>query len=99
RSMSWGDFVAATTASVRTTAMVLMIIGCAAAFGWLLAYLRVPAALVAFLRSVSDNKLVILLLINIVLLILGTFMDMAPRIIITTPIFLPVVMAYGVDPV
>ncbi|MDX8492717.1 TRAP transporter large permease [Mesorhizobium sp. VK22B] len=99
RSMSWSDFVAATTAAVRTTAMVLMIIGCAAAFGWLLAYLRVPAALVAFLQEISSDKLVILLLINVVLLILGTFMDMSPLIIITTPIFLPVVMAYGVDPV
>src|SRR5207248_3105121 len=55
--------------------------------------------LVAFLQAISSDKLVILLLINVVLLILGTFMDMSPLIIITTPIFLPVVMAYGVDPV
>ncbi|RBO52625.1 TRAP transporter large permease [Rhodovulum sp. BSW8] len=99
RSLSFADFVEATKAAVRTTAMVLMVIGCAAAFGWLLAFLRVPAQLVAVLADLSDNPLVILLLINVVLLILGTFMDMSPLIVITTPIFLPVAQAFGVDPV
>jgi len=51
------------------------------------------------MKLVSDNPIVILLLLNVVLLILGTFMDMSPLIVITTPIFLPVVQAYGVDPV
>ncbi len=99
RTMTWLDFVEATKAAVRTTAMVLMVIGCAASFGWLLAYLRVPAELVGALQGMSDNPIVILLLINVVLLILGTFMDMSPLIVITTPIFLPVAQAFGVDPV
>jgi tripartite ATP-independent transporter DctM subunit len=99
RSMGWQDFVAATMGAVRTTAMVLMVIGCAATFGWLMAYLRVPAALIAFMQTVSDNPIIVLLLINVLLLLLGTFMDMSPLIIITTPIFLPVALAYGVDPV
>ncbi|UJQ95528.1 TRAP transporter large permease [Mariluticola halotolerans] len=99
RGLKWNDFVAATHGAVRTTAMVLLIVGAAAAFGWLLAYLQVPAALVAFLKTVSDNPIAILLMINVTLLVLGTFMDMSPLIIITTPIFLPVVTAYGVDPV
>ena len=99
RTMTWPAFVAATFAAVRTTAMVLMVIGCAAAFGWLLALLKVPAEMVALMKSVSDNPIVILLLINVVLLVLGTFMDMSPLIVITTPIFLPVAAAYGVDPV
>ena len=99
RTLSWSDFVEATFAAVRTTAMVLMVIGCAASFGWLLAYLRVPASMVALLQGVSDNPIVILLLLNVVLLILGTFMDMSPLIVITTPIFLPVATAFGVDPV
>ncbi|MCB1341684.1 MAG: TRAP transporter large permease, partial [Pseudooceanicola sp.] len=86
RSLSWHDFVEATKAAVRTTAMVLMVIGCANAFGWLLAYTRVPTILVGSLRDLSDNPIVILLLINVVLLILGTFMDMSPLIVITTPI-------------
>lgn len=99
RSLSWHDFVEATFAAVRTTAMVLMVIGCAASFGWLLAYTRVPASMVAMLQGVSDNPIVILLLLNLVLLLLGTFMDMSPLIVITTPIFLPVATAFGVDPV
>ncbi|WP_416798772.1 TRAP transporter large permease [Ciceribacter azotifigens] len=99
RTLSWSDFLEATFAAVRTTAMVLMVIGCAASFGWLLAYLRVPASMVALLQGVSDNPLIILLLLNVVLLILGTFMDMSPLIVITTPIFLPVATAFGIDPV
>jgi tripartite ATP-independent transporter DctM subunit len=99
RSMSWMDFVHATQQAVRTTAMVLLIIGMAGAFGWLMAYLHVAQISLNWMQSVSDNPLVILLMINIVLLILGTFMDMSPLIIITTPIFLPVVAAFGVDPV
>jgi tripartite ATP-independent transporter DctM subunit len=97
--LSWEDFKEATFAAVRTTAMVLMVIGCAASFGWLLAYLKVPTSMVSLLQGISENPLVILLLLNIVLLILGTFMDMSPLIVITTPIFLPVATAFGVDPV
>ena len=99
RTLSFSEFVEATFGAVRTTAMVLMVIGSAACFGWLLAYLRVPTQMVAFLQEVSTNPFVILLLINITLLILGTFMDMSPLIVITTPIFLPVAQAFGVDPV
>jgi tripartite ATP-independent transporter DctM subunit len=99
RSLTWSEFVAATLGAVRTTAMVLLVVGCAAAFGWLLAYLRVPTAIVAYMQTVSDNPLVILLLINLALLVLGTFMDMSPLIIITTPIFLPIATSFGVDPV
>ncbi|WP_299821056.1 TRAP transporter large permease [uncultured Roseibium sp.] len=99
RTMHWSEFVGATKAAVRTTAMVLLVIGSAASFGWLLAFLKIPAELVAFMKNVSQNPLIILLMINIVLLFLGTFMDMSPLIVITTPIFLPVATAFGVDPV
>ncbi|WP_439529034.1 TRAP transporter large permease [Pannonibacter sp.] len=99
RTMTWDNFVASTMAAVRTTAMVLLVIGCAASFGWLMALLKVPAEMVALLRGISDNPIIILLLINVILLFLGTFMDMSPLIVITTPIFLPVAAAYGVDPV
>lgn len=99
RTMNWQGFVHATLGAVRTTAMVLIIIGTAAAFSWLMAYLRVPTMLIDWLNSISTNPLVILLLLNILMLFLGTFMDMGPMIIITTPIFLPVVAAYGIDPV
>ena len=99
RTMGWREFTGAVHAAVRTTAMVLLVIGCAAAFGWLLAYLRVPAAMVALMKDLTDNPILILLLINVLLLILGTFMDMSPLIVITTPIFLPVAVAFGVDPI
>lgn len=99
RQLTWADFVHATTGAVRTTAMVLLIIGTAAAFSWLMAFLRVPATLVDWMQTLSDNPIMILLLLNVLMLLLGTFMDMGPTIIITTPIFLPIATAYGIDPV
>ncbi|KUL93696.1 C4-dicarboxylate ABC transporter permease [Bosea sp. WAO] len=99
RQLTWTAFVEATLGAVRTTAMVLLVIGTAGAFGWLMAFLEVPQATIAAMKAVSDNPLVILLMINLILLVLGTFMDMAPMIIICTPIFLPVVKAFGVDPI
>ena len=99
RSLTWDGFIAATTAAVRTTAMVMMVIGAAAAFGWLLALLEAPAHLADLLRGITNDPIMLLLLINIVLLLLGTFMDMAPLIIITTPIFLPMAGDLGMDPV
>jgi tripartite ATP-independent transporter DctM subunit len=99
RSMSFQDFVDAVKDAVRTTSMVLMVIGSAAAFGWLLAFLSVPSQMVAFMQQLSDNPIIILLLINVLLLLLGSFMDMSPLIVITTPIFLPIAMAFGIDPV
>ncbi|WP_181708121.1 TRAP transporter large permease [Chthonobacter rhizosphaerae] len=99
RELNWEGFKEATLGAVRTTAMVLLVIGTAAAFSWLMAFLQVQTSLVQALQSVSDNPIVILLLINVALLLLGTFMDMAPMIIIATPVLLPVVKAFGIDPV
>jgi len=99
RQLTWTAFLEATLGAVRTTAMVLLVIGTAGAFGWLMAFLEVPQATIAAMKAVSDNPITILLMINLILLVLGTFMDMAPMIIICTPIFLPVVKAFGVDPI
>jgi tripartite ATP-independent transporter DctM subunit len=99
RNLNWSEFVHATQAAVRTTSMVLLIIGMAGAFGWLMAYLKVAQMTVDMMSAISQDPLTILLMINVILLVLGTFMDMSPLIIITTPIFLPVVTAFGVDPV
>jgi len=98
RALDWKGFVEAVTSAVRTTAMVMLIIGAASAFGWLVAVLQAPEKLAALITGLSDNPLVVLLVINLMLLALGTFMDMAPLIVITTPIFLPVAMSIGVDP-
>jgi len=99
RTLKWKNFVTATISAVKTTAMVLLIIGTAASFAWLLALNQVPAKLFTLLQSVSDNPLVIMLMVNVILLFLGTFMDMAPLIIICTPIFLPVMEQLGMDPI
>jgi tripartite ATP-independent transporter DctM subunit len=99
RSMSWEGFLEAVGGAVRTTGMVMLIIGTASAFGWLMALLQVPAQTVALMRGITTDPLMTLLIINIALLLLGTFMDMAPLIMIGTPIFLPVVTALGMDPV
>ena len=99
RSLDWSAFRDAVLGAVRTTGMVMLIIGTATAFGWLMALLQVPAATVALMRGITDDPLLTLLIINIILLLLGTFMDMAPLIMIGTPIFLPVVKALGMDPV
>jgi tripartite ATP-independent transporter DctM subunit len=99
RSLNREGFGLAVTGAVRTTAMVMLIIGAAAAFGWLLALLEGPAKLAGAVTAITDQPALILLIVLIVLLILGTFMDMAPLIIITTPIFLPMMAELGMDPV
>ncbi|MCX5883160.1 MAG: TRAP transporter large permease [Deltaproteobacteria bacterium] len=83
----------------RTILMVFFLIGTSAAFGWIMNYLHLPDIITEWFLSVSDQKWVILLMINILLLILGGPMDMAPMILILTPVLLPVVMKLGMDPV
>ena len=99
RKLDRALFLDAVRGAARTAGLILFVIGAAASFGWLLAYLQVPAAAVEFLTSVTDEKIGVLLLLNCMLLLLGTFMDLAPLIIICTPIFLPVAKAFGIDPV
>lgn len=99
RSLDWRGFRAAAAASARTTAMVMFIIAAASAFGWLLAVNHAPERLASLLGPIAHNPILLLLAINLILLLLGTFMDMAPLIIITTPIFLPLAVEVGVDPV
>lgn len=99
RNLGWAGFWEAAQKSVRTAAMVLFIIAAASAFGFALALLEVPTALGALIAAMTDNPILTLLIINVMLLVLGTFMDMAPLIVITTPIFLPVAISAGIDPV
>ncbi len=86
--------------SLRTLAMVMSLIAAASSFGYLLAFLRIPQAITNALIGISSNKIILLLMINVMLLLLGTIMDMAPLIIICTPILYPVVVgALGMNPV
>ncbi|MEO1458078.1 MAG: TRAP transporter large permease [Pseudomonadota bacterium] len=98
RSMRWQDFLVAVRQSVRTTAMVMILIACAGAFAYMLTFYRVPDTMVALLTGITENPILILLMINAALLILGMIMDMAALILICTPIFLPVANSLGMDP-
>jgi len=80
-------------------AMVMMLIGFSVAFGYLMALMQLPAKATAFFLTLTDNKYVMLLLVNILLLALGTFMDLAPMLLICTPILLPMMIKLGVDPI
>ena len=83
----------------RIVLMVFFLIAASNAFGWILAYLKIPDLITEVFLNISNNPFIIMLLINILLLILGGPMDMAPMILIMTPILLPVVMQFGMDPV
>jgi tripartite ATP-independent transporter DctM subunit len=84
---------------VKTVAMVMMLIGFSVAFGYMMAIMRIPAIMTELFLGISDNKYVFLLLVNVLLLLLGTFMDLAPMLLICTPIFMPVILKLGIDPV
>jgi len=99
RQLRWREFFETVTHAARTTGVILFVIATAALFGWLLAYLQVPAAAVDALQSIADSPRMVLLMIVVLLLVLGVFMDLAPMILICTPIFLPVARAYGIEPV
>ncbi len=83
----------------RTVSMVFFLIAASAAFGWVLAYLKIPSMVTDLFLGISDNPLIILFIINVLLLLLGAPMDMAPMILIMTPILLPVAANLGMDPV
>src|SRR5580692_962497 len=99
RDYRWRDLPALVHRTVGTVAMVMTLIACASSVGYIMALTQMPAKITAFFLSISDNKYVILFLINILLLVLGTLVDMAPSILIVTPILLPVMHNFGVDPV
>ncbi len=85
--------------SASTTAIVMLLVGTSMAMSWVMAYENIPQNVAEALLALSSNKIVILIIINIILLFIGTFMDMTPAVLIFTPIFLPVVMQLGIDPI
>ncbi|MFT5895399.1 MAG: tripartite ATP-independent transporter DctM subunit [bacterium] len=98
RSLNWKNFKLAVRNAVRTTSMVMILIACAGAFGYMLTFFQIPTKMTIFMLEVSDNPIAILLMINVMLLVLGMIMDMAALILICTPIFLPLAQSIGVDP-
>jgi tripartite ATP-independent transporter DctM subunit len=85
--------------STRTTAMVTLLIGVSSIMSWVMAFTNIPGLIADTLLALTDSPIIILLIMNIVLLIVGTFMDPTPAVLIFTPIFLPIVMDFGMDPV
>jgi len=98
REISLSDLRAILLKSAETTAIVMFLIGTSIAMSWILAYENIPTTVADFLVNLSDNPIVILLLINLVLLSVGIFMDMTPAVLIFTPIFLPVAVELGMSP-
>jgi tripartite ATP-independent transporter DctM subunit len=98
RSLSWSHFLTACAKACKTTGVVLLLIGISAAFGYFLALYEVPQQTGELMKSISDEPWVLFLMINMLLFVLGTFLDMAPTILICTPIFLPIAMQFGMDP-
>src|SRR5471032_2425474 len=99
RDYRWGDLPALVHRTLRTVAMVMTLIAFASSVGYMMALMQVPTKITAFLLTFSHNKYVILMMINVLLLVLGCLLDMAPAILIVTPILLPVMINFGVDPV
>jgi tripartite ATP-independent transporter DctM subunit len=99
RDCKWRDLPMLIGRVVRTVGMVMIMIGFSIGFGYMMAILQVPAKATEFFVAISSDKYTFLLWVNVLLLLLGTFMDLAPMLLICTPIFLPVIKQFGIDPV
>lgn len=99
RSMTWRSLLSILTDTAAVSGVILFLIACSAMMSWSMTFASIPATVGAILTSITDNKYLLLLLINVVLLIVGVFMDMSPAMLIFTPILYPVVTELGVDPV
>jgi len=99
RSLSWEKFLKAATKAAKTTGIVLLLIGISATFGYLISLYSVAELTGKMLGEITTQPWMIFLMINVILFVLGTFLDMAPTILICTPIFMPICQHYGMDPV
>ena len=99
REMSVKDLPDIILRSVKTTGIVMLLIATSLALSWIMAYLNIPQNVSSGLITLTDSPFMIMLLINIILLMVGVFMDMTPAVLIFTPIFLPIVTALGIDPI
>ena len=98
REVRWRELPDVLLETGATTGIVMLLIGTSMAMSWVLAYENIPHGMTAALTAIADNEIVILLVINLILLYAGTFLDMTPAVLIFTPIFLPVVTDLGIDP-
>ncbi len=98
RSLSWRDFIKSCAKACKTTGVVLLLIGISSAFGYFMALYEVPQKTGELMSSVTQTPWIIFLMVNALLFVLGTFLDMAPTLLICTPVFLPICQQYGMDP-
>lgn len=99
KEITWNDLPNILLESSITTAVVMLLIGASMSMSWVMSFENIPQNISSSLLAISDNKIIILLIINLLLLFVGIFMDMTPAVLIFTPIFLPVVTKLGMDPI
>ena len=99
RNITWKSFWNIVVESAKMSGMVVFLIGVSNILGWVMAFLQIPQAVSTVLLGITDNPIIILLIMNLILLIAGTFMDVTPAILIFTPLFLPIVQTFGMDPI
>src|SRR5258707_8047381 len=99
RDYKWAELPQLAYRTLQTVAMVLTLVATASCFGYIAAIMQMPAKMTDFFVAISSNKYVLLMWLNIMLLVLGTALDLAPLLLICTPILLPVVKSFGIDPV
>ncbi len=99
REIKWKDIPGILTETVVMTGIVLFLVGASSIMSWVMAFTGIPTAITDLLLQASENPIIILLIMNIILLIVGTFMDLTPAVLIFTPIFLPIAVQLGMDPV
>jgi tripartite ATP-independent transporter DctM subunit len=99
RDYKWSQLHLLLARVIRTVGIVMILIGFSGAFGYMMAIMQVPRVATELFLSIADDRITMLLMINVLLLLLGTFMDMAPMLLIGTPVFLPIAAKFGVDPV
>jgi len=98
KTLSWQNFLKACAKACKTTGVVLLLIGISSAFGYFLALYEVPQKTGELMKMVTTQPWLIFLMVNVLLFLLGTFLDMAPTILVCTPIFLPICQQFGMDP-
>lgn len=99
RNITWKSFWKIVVDSAKMSGMIVFLIGVSNIMGWVMAFTQIPQAISAALLGLTDNPIIILLIMNVILLIAGTFMDVTPAILIFTPLFLPIVKTFGMDPI
>ncbi len=99
RSVKLSDLPRIILESVEITAVIMLLVAASSVMSWIMAFTGIPTAISGMIMGISDNPIVILLILNLFLLFIGTFMDITPAVLIFTPIFLPIVTSFGMDPI